>query len=147
MLTGWSRMAADTEQELAEFNSPVDADKPSTPKPLYDPSPLHLEEATYPNSCLLSFFFSFVFLCLFLLFSFWLYLDQEAMTGRFCIFSSWWRGGSLCDKSKYPFSIAFNLYFIFKFQFVTIFLWCSYEGRYPRRNTRSGLWVVALLKL
>ena len=50
-------MAADMEQELAKFNSPVDADKPSTPKPLYDPSPLHLEEATYPNSCLLSFVF------------------------------------------------------------------------------------------
>ena len=55
-------MAADMEQELAEFNSPVDADKPSTPKPLYDPSPLYLEEATYPNSCLLSFFFLLFFM-------------------------------------------------------------------------------------
>ena len=45
-------MAADMEQELAEFNSPVDTDKPNTPKPLYDPSPSnnYQQPVTNPHS-------------------------------------------------------------------------------------------------
>ena len=109
-------MAADMEQELAEFNSPVDADKPSTPKPLNYPSTLHLEEATYPDSCLLSFFFLlffYIFFCFVSSFQFLTIFSSRGYDRGFCIFSSWCRGGSLCERVKYPFSIGFNLYFVF----------------------------------
>jgi len=36
LLTGWSQMAADMEQELEELTGLINADKPTTPKPLYD---------------------------------------------------------------------------------------------------------------